>query len=158
MNNMAMPFNCNVCCLVMTYFLNKLIIKQYAHPDEARPIQKGFHSVGLHHVIMKLLSPERITNSPSSYLPLDMHQISGLAPVMESALKTFSHKSESCRRPLNIFFIYSRYAPCPCPGSVFLEFRIIRSTWERYDITDILHASNEQNQTLEAETEASMRA
>ena len=41
--------------------------------------------------------------------------------------------------------------------SIFLEFRVLWCSWERYHVPDVLHTRHEKNQTLEAKTEASVR-
>ena len=38
-----------------------------------------------------------------------------------------------------------------------LELCVLRSTWERNHVTDVLHTCNKENQALETETETSMR-
>lgn len=40
----------------------------------------------------------------------------------------------------------------------FLELCALRCTWERYDVANVLHTRYEEDETLEAETEACVRA
>lgn len=39
-----------------------------------------------------------------------------------------------------------------------LELSALRCTWERDDVADVLHTCHEEDETLEAETEACVRA
>ena len=45
-----------------------------------------------------------------------------------------------------------------CRKMAILELCRLRRTWERDDVTDVLHTGDEQDKALEAETETGMRA
>ena len=41
--------------------------------------------------------------------------------------------------------------------TIYLKFRTLGGTWEGYDVTDVLHTGDEQDETLEAQSETCVR-